>query len=248
MSVLPPALRAAQLATIQKVHLVFRPAEPADADAVVPLIYSSAPALFDFLFAVPGRASPQEFLRRAFVDGAGQFGFCNHVVVVEDGVVVAAMARGWSRGSRLAFILAGARQVFACYGVVAGLGVIVRVARSEDVIVPPARGELYIGHLGASPKRRGGNIGAALMAHVIAQPRHSGLRKVVFDVAVSNPRAQKLYERLGFAVTAERRSRLANAQGVVVDHRRMEILMAAAPVSHPRRAPPQVMPCQCSFA
>jgi ribosomal protein S18 acetylase RimI-like enzyme len=95
--------------------------------------------------------------------------------------------------------------------------VIVRVARTEDVIVPPVRGELYIGHLGVSPERRGGGLGAALMAHVIAQHRHSGLRKVVGDVAVSNPRAQQLYERLGFAVTAERRSRLANAQGVVVN-------------------------------
>jgi ribosomal protein S18 acetylase RimI-like enzyme len=46
---------------------------------------------------------------------------------------------------------------------------------------------------------------------------------------VSNPRGQQLYERLGFAVTAERRSRLANAQGVVGNQRRMEMLMAAAP-------------------
>jgi ribosomal protein S18 acetylase RimI-like enzyme len=228
MQTVPPSgLCPVQPTTVQREHspfmdLVFRPAEPADADAVIPLIYSSAPALFDFLFAMPGRASPQEFLRRAFVDGAGQFGFRNHVVAVEDGAVVAVMAAGWSRANRLAFILTGARQVFACYDVVAALAVIVRVARTEYVIVPPARGELYIGHLGVSPKRRGGNIGAALMAHVIAQHRHSRLRKVVFDVAVSNPRAQKLYERLGFVVTAEHHSRLANAQSVVVNHRRME--------------------------
>jgi hypothetical protein len=69
--------------------LVFRSAEPADADAVVPLIYSSASAAFDFLFAVPGSAGAQEFLRLAFLDGAGQFGFLNHVVGVEDGVVLA---------------------------------------------------------------------------------------------------------------------------------------------------------------
>jgi hypothetical protein len=29
-------------------NLIFRPAEPADADAVIPLIYSSAAAVFDF--------------------------------------------------------------------------------------------------------------------------------------------------------------------------------------------------------
>jgi ribosomal protein S18 acetylase RimI-like enzyme len=205
-------------------NIVFRPAEPADADAVVPLIYSSASAVFDFLFAVPGWVGAQQFLRRAFVDGAGQFGFPNHVVGVEDGVVVAVGA-AWSGVNRLAFILAGVRQVFACYGIGAALGVIARVARIEDVIVPPTRGELLIGNLGVSPKRRGGGIGAALMTHLIAQHRHSGIRKVVLDVAVSNPRAQQLYERLGFAVTAERRSRLANARGVVVNHRRMEMPM-----------------------
>jgi ribosomal protein S18 acetylase RimI-like enzyme len=40
------------------------------------------------------------------------------------------------------------------------------------------------------------------------------------DVAVSNPRAQALYQRLGFTVTAERVSRLRNAQATVANHRR----------------------------
>jgi ribosomal protein S18 acetylase RimI-like enzyme len=145
----------------------------------------------------------------------------NHVVGVEDGVVLAVGA-AWCGANRLAFILAGARQVFARYGIIAALGVIVRVARTEDVIVPPTRSELFIGNLGVSPERRGGGIGAALIEHLIALHRRNGIRKVVLDVAVSNPRAQQLYERLGFTVTAERRSRLVNAQGVVVNHRRME--------------------------
>jgi ribosomal protein S18 acetylase RimI-like enzyme len=216
--------------TVRKAHsplrkLFFRPAAPADVDAVVPLIYSSASAAFDFLFAVPGRGSPRKFLRRAFVDGTGQFGFRNHMVGVEDGVVVAVGA-AWSGASRFAFILAGARQIVACYrGIGAVLGVVEHVARTEEVIVPPAQGELYIGHLGVCPERRGGGIGSALITRLIAQNRHSALDKAVLDVALSNPRGQQLYQRLGFAVTAERRSRLVNAQGVVVDHRRMEMPM-----------------------
>jgi ribosomal protein S18 acetylase RimI-like enzyme len=118
--------------------------------------------------------------------------------------------------------LAGVRQVFACYGIAAALGVIVRVVRTADVIVAPTRSELFIGNLGVSPERRGGGIGAALIEQLIAQHRRSGIAKAVLDVAVTNPRAQQLYERLGFNVTAERRSRLANSQGIVVNHRRME--------------------------
>jgi len=36
-----------------------------------------------------------------------------------------------------------------------------------------------------------------------------------------NPRAQALYERLGFVVTEERKSTLRNAHATVPDHRRM---------------------------
>ena len=227
---LPPAPCAVRPATAWKGHspsrnLVFRPAEPADADAAVPLIYSSGPAAFDYVFAVPGRCGAQEFLRRAFIDGAGQLGFRNHVVGVEDGVVVAVGA-AWCGRSKLAFLLEGARQIFACYGVGAALGVMWRACRIEKIIAPPARSELCIGNLGVSPQRRGGGIGAAMIAQLIAHHRHSGIGKAVLDVAVSNPRGQQLYERLGFTVTAEHRSRLANAaQAVVVNHRRMEMSM-----------------------
>jgi len=41
-------------------------------------------------------------------------------------------------------------------------------------------------------------------------------------VAVTNPRGQALYERLGFVVTGERRSSLSNASATVPDHRHME--------------------------
>jgi ribosomal protein S18 acetylase RimI-like enzyme len=41
-------------------------------------------------------------------------------------------------------------------------------------------------------------------------------------VAVSNPRAEALYRRAGFKVVSERRSRLAQGETRVPDHRRME--------------------------
>jgi ribosomal protein S18 acetylase RimI-like enzyme len=53
-----------------------------------------------------------------------------------------------------------------------------------------------------------------------------GLRTAALDVAVGNPRAQALYERLGFVVAAERVSTLRNAQATVANHRRMELPLA----------------------
>ena len=199
----------------------FRAATAQDAAAAVPLIYSSGPAAFDYVFALPGHGGAQAFLRRAFVDGAGEFGWRNHVVGELEGVVVAAGA-GYGGEASLAFTLAAARQILAHYGLRRAPGVIARGLRVERVIPPPARGMHYLAHLGVSPALRGQGIGLALVDELIRRGMQQGRRRMVLDVAASNPRAQALYERLGFAVTGERHSALANAQGAVPDHRRME--------------------------
>ena len=199
----------------------FRAATAQDAAAAVPLIHSSGPAAFDYVFAVPGRSTAQAFLHRAFVDGAGEFGWRNHIVGELEGVVVAAGA-GFGGEAALAFTLAAARQILAHYGLRHAPGVIARGLKVERVIPPPSRGMHYLAHLGVSPLLRGQGIGRALIDELIRRGVQAGRGRMVLDVAVSNPRAQALYERLGFAVAEERRSVLANAQGAVPDHRRME--------------------------
>lgn len=202
----------------------FRPASAADADAAVPLIYSSGPAAFDFTFTVPGRRTATAFLRQAFLDGRGEFGFRNHVVGVVDGRVVAAGA-AWSGASTPAFALAAARQILHCYGLRAGAGVIVRGLRVESVIQPPRRDCWYVAHLGVAPELRSRGLGEALVSHLLEAGRRRGMPVAALDVAVTNPRAHALYERLGFVVTRERRSRLANDHATVADHRRMEMTL-----------------------
>ncbi|HZV37115.1 MAG TPA: GNAT family N-acetyltransferase, partial [Pseudoxanthomonas sp.] len=92
----------------------------------------------------------------------------------------------------------------------------------ERVIQPPLRGMHYLAHLGVAPGLRGQGIGRALVAHLLEQGRAQGKRRMALDVATDNSLAQALYERLGFAIVGERHSTLANAQGAVPAHRRME--------------------------
>lgn len=204
---------------------VFRLATPADADAAVPLIHSSGPAAFDFVFSSPGRATSMDFLHGAFRDGAGEFGFRNHLVGVLDGRVVAAGA-AWSGHSNLAFTLAASRQIPRCYGSVAGVAVMVRGLRAEAVIRPPDRATWYVAHLGVAADHRGRGIGADLLAALLAAGRNKGCTIAALDVAVTNPRAQALYERLGFIATHERKSRLVRGDARVPDHRRMELRLS----------------------
>ena len=208
--------------------ILFRTATPADADAAVPLIYSSGPAAFDFVFTVPGKLSALQFLRRAFLHGRGELGYRNHIVATLDQRVVAVGA-AWCGDSTLAFALAATRQILGGYGAVAGPGVIARGLRVESVIQPPAKDCWYIAHLGVPPELRGRGLGNAVIAALLEQGRARRLPKAVLDVAVSNPRAQALYERLGFEVAAERISTLRNAQATVVSHRRMELPLPAQP-------------------
>lgn len=200
--------------------IVFRAATPADAAAAIPLIYSSGPAAFDYVFTVPGRASALDFLHRAFLDGQGEFGFRNHVVGVVDGAVVAAGA-AWDGRSTLAFALAGGRQILGCYGLVHAAGTMARGLRVESIVQPPGRRCWYVAHLGVHPEARSRGIGEALVAHLLDLGIEQGHAQAALDVAVTNPRAEALYERLGFAVTQEHASRLANAQATVPAHRRM---------------------------
>jgi ribosomal protein S18 acetylase RimI-like enzyme len=219
----PPCVRG------QDVHttIEFRPATPGDAGAAVPLIYSSGPAAFDYVFKVPDRATALEFLHQAFVNGAGEFGYRNHVVAVERGEVVAAGA-AWTGASNLVFAIAAARQILGAYGPVAGLGVMSRGLRVESVVQPPPKNRLYVAHLGVRPELRSRGIGVALIRQLINSGRKPDVEVAALDVAVTNPRAQALYERLGFVVTRERASRLANAQATVSNHRRMELQLTVS--------------------
>ena len=197
----------------------FRPARANDMEAALPLILSSGPDAFNYVFRT-ARHTPEDFLRGAFVDGAGEFGYRNHVVGELDGRVVAAGA-GWTSTSNVPFMLAAARQFMTILGPAATPPTIGRGLRTETVLRPPVKGEFYIGHLGVAPACRGQGIGAALTLHLLAMARDTGAHLAVLDAAVNNPRAAALYARLGFQVTAERPSSLRRAEGFVPGQRRM---------------------------
>jgi ribosomal protein S18 acetylase RimI-like enzyme len=197
--------------------LGFRPAMPEDADVAVPLIYSSGPASFDYVFGA-GRA--QAFLRHAFEAHEGEFSHRTHEVALLRGHI-AAVGAVFDGRAALAFTLAAARQILKFYGPVAGIGVIVRGLRTEGVIRPPKPKELYLAHLGVLPALRGVGIGTRLVEALLLRRDPAWHELVALDVAVTNPRAEALYARMGFEVAVLRRSRLRNRDGAVADHRRM---------------------------
>ncbi len=197
-------------------RIALRAARPEDVDAAVPLIHSSGPDAFNYVF---GHA--MGFLRRAYLDGAGEFGYRNQTVAVSNDNVVGIGAT-YSADVGPAFTAAAARQILRHYGSRAP-GVIMRGLRAERVVRPPGNGLQYIAHVGVVESMRSRGIGRTLVEHFLEVGRKRGRLTAELDVAVTNPDAQRLYERLGFRVTAERTSTLRNAHGSVPNHRRMAL-------------------------
>lgn len=205
--------------TIDK--LQFRPAQADDFEDAVPLIYSSGPIAFDYVFAGK-KGNGDAFLRYAFQDGAGEFGYRNHVVGTIDGKVVCA-GTGFTGEDGLSFTLSAVRQIFSFYGILSAPSVIIRGLKIEEVIKPPSKDLYVIAHLGVSPELRGQGIGTQLVNHLLSPEFTAGCPTVALDVAVTNPRAEALYERMGFTVTKLCKSNLSNEYGTVADLRRMEM-------------------------
>ena len=65
----------------------------------------------------------------------------------------------------------------------------------------PAADEIYIDGLAVSAAERGRGIGTQLLSEADVIARELALPWIRLDVLDTNPRAQALYERLGFKVT-----------------------------------------------
>lgn len=203
--------------------LFFRPATADDTALAVPLIHSSGPAAFDYVFAQPGRCSALEFLEAAFVAGDGEFGYRRHWVGELDGRVVA-VGTAFTGADNLGNSLSAAKRIVLHYGPLAAAGVIGRGLRIERVIRPPRRDVLYLAHLGVTPLLIGQGIGGQLIAHLLQLAPVLGVRTAALDVSAGNPLAQRLYERLGFTVKVQRDSPI----GSVAAHRYMELPLPPA--------------------
>jgi ribosomal protein S18 acetylase RimI-like enzyme len=65
----------------------------------------------------------------------------------------------------------------------------------------PKADELYVDGIAVAPDARGLGVGTRLLGETAAVARSLGKRFVRLDVTDANPRAQALYERLGYRVT-----------------------------------------------
>lgn len=201
--------------------MAFRPCTQADAELAVPLIISSGPSAFDYIFADSSLLQTSPFVSKAFRQGGMELGHAVHTAMLLDGRLVAVGAL-WHAGQALPFMLAGVHQIYRHYGPLAGTRVVMRGLRMESVVKPPRKRIAYLGHFGVAPERQGQGLGTLLIQHLIDQAKKQGFATVALDVSSGNPRAQKLYEQLGFSVKKINPADYKTEFGAIVEHRYME--------------------------
>jgi ribosomal protein S18 acetylase RimI-like enzyme len=201
--------------------MMFRRCQPDDVDAVLPLMYSSGPEAFRYVFSVRSELQVLDFLRAAFVRGEGEFGYKDHFVAVDDGEIVALVGMR-SAQDHLKYLFAIIRDIFGFYGLLDGIRVVVRGLRFEKIVAPPRGDTLSLHNLGVKEALRGRGYGRQLIAWFLEQARDQQVSAVGLDVAETNPRARALYMGLDFEVKRTSAGGLSNKYGRGVAHEYME--------------------------
>jgi len=207
---------------VEQGDIQFRPCKPDDVAELVPLIISSGPATFDYIFADTELSQVDEFVERSYVQGKMEMGYPTHTALLLEGKVVGAGGL-WHSGFNLQFLFWGAQQILSYYGLIRGAKVIRRALQLESVVKPPRSGVAYVGHVGVSPEQRGKGFGSMLMQELILQAKNLEYSKCGLDVSARNPKAQKLYEHLGFKVIEVNPANYQRKFGDVIEHRYMEL-------------------------
>lgn len=195
----------------------FRIARPQDVDAAVLLIFSSGPQAIEYGFSHADRLS-QDFLRFAFLDGRGFFGFRNHTVATINGEVVG-IAAFYNFASYLRLTREHIWQLWRFYPVRDVMNLFIRGVHLKSTMPPPGRGMHYVAHFGVKPEARGMGVGTRLLDDQCGFALDLGLTHLGLDVSVENPRAKALYTRYGFVDNAE--NLFSGPLGAVPNTRRM---------------------------
>ncbi|WP_164851409.1 GNAT family N-acetyltransferase [Larkinella soli] len=200
----------------------FRPARPEDVRAAVPLIYSSGPHEFDYVYRLRSKPA-QDYLHFAFPTGKGLSSFHLCTVALVDNEVAGICAFQSGRDN-LTTDLGNAANFWRFFGWRHFGGVVRRGLQMTTVLPPPDKDTAYLSQVGVRPDLRGRGVGSALLKNQMARARSAGFRRCALDVAATNPRAEALYERLGFRFVRQRDWKYGAARGPVPHQRRMEIV------------------------
>jgi len=198
----------------------FRPCVPSDVDEAVPLIFSSGPPAFNFVFT-NGKVTAVDFLKYAFQRNGGEFSYDNHFAMLKDQKLIG-VGSVFSGVRANGFMLSEIRNITSFYKIGA-MSVLLRGLKIEKTIKPPTKNEISIAHLAINEKERSKGYGEKLVRFLLQEANKSDSNYYVLDVSEENPRAKQLYDRMGFIVHSHNLSSQKTEHGYIANHYRMHL-------------------------
>ncbi|MEK7434230.1 MAG: GNAT family N-acetyltransferase [Cyanobacteriota bacterium] len=182
-------------------EVIFRKATLEDIDYILPLMYSAAEDLFEFSYSVSGK-SVKDFLRYVLSKGKGYYGYQNQTVGIYNNEIVFSVTT-YKGKDIIKETLDTLSLVLSFYDL---KGIIIVFWRSiilSKIFVSPKKDSLYIGNLGTKVDFRSKGIATQAFDVIHKYAKENGIKRCELDVSLKNPKAEKLYTRLGYTIVKE---------------------------------------------
>ncbi|EMJ89194.1 GNAT family N-acetyltransferase [Leptospira meyeri] len=196
-------------------NLIIRTAKPTDVETIVPLIYSSGPKAWTYVFG-EGKKTPFDFLNSSYVKRGNTVSYTNHYVAELNGKVVGSIL-SYTQPSFLALTAGTAIRILSVYKWNA-LKVMAKGLKTETIIQPPKSGCLYLGHIAVSETERNKGIAKKLIEYMTT--KNKKYKTISLDVSAENKPAISLYQNLGFEIKETRHP--LGWEGIIPSHHYME--------------------------
>ncbi|TGK50865.1 GNAT family N-acetyltransferase [Leptospira kanakyensis] len=195
--------------------LIIRNATPNDVTSIVPLIYSSGPKAWTFVFS-EGKKTAFDFLNSSYTQRGNTVSYTNHYVAEVGGKVVGSIL-SYTQPSFLALTAGTAIRILSLYKWHAPK-VMARGLKTETIIQPPKSSCLYLGHIAVLETERNKGIAKQLIEYMIQiNPKY---KTISLDVSAENKPAISLYQKLGFQIKETRNP--IGWEGIIPSHHYME--------------------------
>lgn len=201
--------------------MTFRDATPEDVEIAVPLIYSSGPPSFEYVFKMSDTKDASAFLQFVFVKPGGEFSYTNHICMVNEQNKIIGIGSHFDEKAVKGFTLNAVQNILLFYGFINGIKVLKRGLETEKIIPPPIGDTEVLAHLAILPSHQNKGLGSILIQHLSQLAKQKGKSTVSLDVSDENQRAKRLYERVGFTIKKKTTSTLKNKFSYVADHYKM---------------------------
>lgn len=181
------------------VDYAIAPAQPAHADVMASLIYSSGQASLDAVFNLSSVLNAKAYIASAFILNDGHFSHRHHLVALHEENIIGC-ACFWPDLYGKDMQQATLASLLTFFGVDGISSVLSRAQELSSLIPKPQSNALPIGHIAVVDGYRRRGVAQALLNALYEQARRLGRQMLELDVEADNNGAIALYLAAGYKI------------------------------------------------